>query len=55
MLASSSSTAEDGAEGASAPEAADTWSHLPRSISGRVQRFGDGVDTDAIIPAQFMG
>jgi len=32
-----------------------TWSHLPASVTGRVQRFGDAVDTDAIIPAQMMG
>ena len=31
------------------------WSHLPSSVKGRVQRFGDAVDTDAIIPAQMMG
>jgi homoaconitate hydratase len=32
-----------------------TWSFLPSNVSGRVQRFGDMVDTDAIIPAQMMG
>ncbi len=35
--------------------AADAWSHLPERLEGRVQRFGDAVDTDAIIPAVFMG
>ncbi|RKP33514.1 putative hydratase [Dimargaris cristalligena] len=29
--------------------------HSLPSISGRVQRFGDNVDTDQIIPAQFCG
>lgn len=28
---------------------------LPASFSGKVQKFGDSIDTDAIIPAQFMG
>lgn len=28
---------------------------LPRQFDGLVQRFGDDVDTDAMIPAQFMG
>ncbi|CAG8561941.1 11642_t:CDS:2 [Ambispora gerdemannii] len=31
-----------------------TESSLPSSITGKVQRFEDNVDTDAIIPAQFM-
>lgn len=31
------------------------WSHLPTRVRGKVQRFGDMVDTDAIIPAQMMG
>ncbi|CAI5720576.1 unnamed protein product [Hyaloperonospora brassicae] len=28
---------------------------LPPKFSGKVQRFGDNIDTDAVIPAQFMG
>lgn len=44
--------AEPEAEGVNDPA---VWAHLPSTIKGRVQRFGDGVDTDAIIPAQFMG
>jgi homoaconitate hydratase len=31
------------------------WAHLPSQVRGKVQRFGDMVDTDAIIPAQMMG
>ena len=31
------------------------WDYLPATVVGTVQRFGDGVDTDAIIPATFMG
>ena len=31
------------------------WAHLPTQVRGKVQRFGDMVDTDAIIPAQMMG
>ena len=31
------------------------WAHLPTRVRGKVQRFGDMVDTDAIIPAQMMG
>ena len=34
--------------------AADRPSYLPSHISGRIQRFEDNVDTDAIIPAQRM-
>lgn len=48
---------EDGA-GAGAAAAEDpalsdpvVWSHLPSAVTGKVQRFGDMVDTDAIIPA----
>jgi homoaconitate hydratase len=39
------------------PRLADAavWSHLPTTVRGVVQRFGDAVDTDAIIPAQMMG
>ena len=39
------------------PRLADpsVWASLPTSVRGRVQRFGDMVDTDAIIPAQMMG
>lgn len=39
------------------PRLADAavWGHLPQAVSGLVQRFGDAVDTDAIIPAQMMG
>ena len=33
----------------------EVWKHLPTRVRGRVQRFGDMVDTDAIIPAQMMG
>ncbi|KAL7997826.1 putative hydrolyase LeuD/HacB/DmdB, 2-methylisocitrate dehydratase AcnD, Fe/S-dependent [Plasmopara halstedii] len=28
---------------------------LPIKFSGKVQKFGDNIDTDAVIPAQFMG
>ncbi|KAG3118747.1 putative aconitate hydratase [Phytophthora idaei] len=28
---------------------------LPLKFSGKVQKFGDNIDTDAVIPAQFMG
>ncbi|KAG7397627.1 hypothetical protein PHYBOEH_000448 [Phytophthora boehmeriae] len=28
---------------------------LPPKFSGKVQKFGDNIDTDAVIPAQFMG
>ena len=39
------------------PRLADpaVWASLPTAVRGRVQRFGDMVDTDAIIPAQMMG
>ncbi|TMW65540.1 hypothetical protein Poli38472_008182 [Pythium oligandrum] len=30
-------------------------SALPPRFAGKVQKFGDNVDTDAVIPAQFMG
>ncbi|DAZ98389.1 TPA: LOW QUALITY PROTEIN: hypothetical protein N0F65_000103 [Lagenidium giganteum] len=30
-------------------------SALPAKFSGKVQKLGDNVDTDAVIPAQFMG
>ncbi|DBA05329.1 TPA: hypothetical protein N0F65_007491 [Lagenidium giganteum] len=30
-------------------------SALPPKFQGKVQKFGDNVDTDAVIPAQFMG
>ena len=47
---------EAGAAAEEDPRMADpgVWGHLPSSLRGRVQRFGDAVDTDAIIPAQFM-
>ena len=32
----------------------DRPSYLPSHISGRIQRFEDNIDTDAIIPAQLM-
>ncbi|OMH78463.1 putative aconitate hydratase [Zancudomyces culisetae] len=41
--------AESASENAPATKAAST-----SIISGKVQRFGDNIDTDAIIPAQFM-
>ena len=46
-----------GAAGAEDPRLADAsvWGHLPTRVTGTVQRFGDAVDTDAIIPAQMMG
>lgn len=49
----------DGSAGqAIAEEAANVASFestLPSKFSGKVQRFGDNIDTDAVIPAQFMG
>ncbi|KAJ2620222.1 hypothetical protein GGI26_005179 [Coemansia sp. RSA 1358] len=44
--------------GAPAPSSAEGPSEQPADksslITGKVQRFGDNIDTDAIIPAQFM-
>ena len=46
-----------GGAGADDPALSDpeVWKHLPTRVAGRVQRFGDMVDTDAIIPAPMMG
>jgi homoaconitate hydratase len=41
------------ATGASGPGASGPTPAEPRTIRGRVQRFGDHVDTDAIIPGEF--
>ena len=46
--------APDPAAAALAVGDGDRPSYLPAHISGRVQRFEDNVDTDAIIPAQLM-
>ena len=34
---------------------AELESQLPVKFTGKVQKFGDNIDTDAVIPAQFMG
>ena len=55
VLASAQPEQAAAGEGDAALADPAVWDHLPSTIKGRVQRFGDGVDTDAIIPAQFMG
>ncbi|CAJ0746258.1 642_t:CDS:2 [Entrophospora sp. SA101] len=53
ILQGSNNLSEGSSEGPSANSSAEAET-LPTTIKGKVQRFEDNIDTDAIIPAQFM-
>lgn len=46
---------ESGQQAKEQAAVAELEAALPPKFSGKVQKFGDNVDTDAVIPAQFMG